>query len=196
MALASLPRPGCAEEMAQEAFIALGVALLNGAGVELHLAFRPRGQRSSARTQAFSRPSSVSMDEIANPAARLSHNALQEKSSHDEVRRAVLALPVRYREPVVLFYLHDMDLMARPASMGLPEGTDESSPFLVRALSQPLPAIPVRRVVCNCLFGASGRRHENEPEPDEQLAHGPRQDRSHSGDRGGAHPLRFLRLGH
>ena len=37
--------------------------------------------------------------------------------------REVLALPVRYREPVVLFYFHEMDVAAAARTMGLPEGT-------------------------------------------------------------------------
>ncbi len=39
------------------------------------------------------------------------------------VRRAVLALPERYREPIVLFYFHEKDLAATAATMRLPEGT-------------------------------------------------------------------------
>ena len=39
------------------------------------------------------------------------------------MRRAVLALPVRYREPVVLFYFHEMDVVAAARTMGIPEGT-------------------------------------------------------------------------
>jgi hypothetical protein len=35
----------------------------------------------------------------------------------------VLALPVRYREPVVLFYFHEMDVSAAAQTMRLPEGT-------------------------------------------------------------------------
>jgi RNA polymerase sigma-70 factor (ECF subfamily) len=35
----------------------------------------------------------------------------------------VLALPTRYREPVVLYYFHEMDVAAAARTMGLPEGT-------------------------------------------------------------------------
>ena len=35
----------------------------------------------------------------------------------------MLALPLRYREPVVLFYFHEMDVAAAARTMGLPEGT-------------------------------------------------------------------------
>jgi sigma-70-like protein len=43
--------------------------------------------------------------------------------SAETVRRAVLMLPVRYREPVVLYYFHEMDLGAAARTMDLPEGT-------------------------------------------------------------------------
>ena len=39
------------------------------------------------------------------------------------VRQAVLALPPRYREAMILFYFHDMDIPAAARSLGLPEGT-------------------------------------------------------------------------
>jgi len=39
------------------------------------------------------------------------------------VRSAVFALPVKYREALVLFYFHDMDVTATAKSLGLPEGT-------------------------------------------------------------------------
>jgi RNA polymerase sigma-70 factor (ECF subfamily) len=39
------------------------------------------------------------------------------------VRRAVLALPPKYREAMLLFYFHEMDVPAAAQSLGLPEGT-------------------------------------------------------------------------
>ena len=37
--------------------------------------------------------------------------------------RAVLALPLRYREPLILFYFHEMDVGAAARTMRIPEGT-------------------------------------------------------------------------
>jgi hypothetical protein len=34
-----------------------------------------------------------------------------------------LALPAKYREAMILYYFHEMDLSAAAATMGLPEGT-------------------------------------------------------------------------
>jgi RNA polymerase sigma-70 factor (ECF subfamily) len=116
---------GRAEEMAQEAFLRAWRGLANWR------------RESSFSTWLFALAANVFRSELkrfptvnlpldeapepAGPAQQLS--ALQEKSSHDEVRRAVLALPHRYREPVVLFYFHEMDLSAAARTMGLPEGT-------------------------------------------------------------------------
>jgi RNA polymerase sigma-70 factor, ECF subfamily len=66
----------------------------------------------------------VPIEDIAEPSRPASQStALEEKSRHDLVRRAVLTLPMRYREPVLLFYFHEMDVSAAARTMGLPEGT-------------------------------------------------------------------------
>jgi RNA polymerase sigma-70 factor (ECF subfamily) len=70
--------------------------------------------------------------EPSGPASQ--HHALAEKSSQDVVRRAVLALPLRYREPVILFYFHEMDLAAAARTMRLPEGTLKARLSRARAL--------------------------------------------------------------
>lgn len=59
--------------------------------------------------------------EPARPAAQI--NALEERSRQEAVRRAVLSLPLNYREPVLLFYFHEMDVGAAARTMGLPDGT-------------------------------------------------------------------------
>lgn len=64
------------------------------------------------------------MDEIAEPAgSALQEHALLEGLRNEVVRRAVLALPLRYREPVVLFYFHEMDVAAAASTLQMPEGT-------------------------------------------------------------------------
>ncbi len=49
--------------------------------------------------------------------------ALEDADRDRIVRRAVFALPFKYREALILFYFHDMDLAAAARSLGLPEGT-------------------------------------------------------------------------
>ncbi|MGA2849704.1 MAG: RNA polymerase sigma factor [Terracidiphilus sp.] len=64
------------------------------------------------------------VDEAPEPSSPATqHDALAAQQSTDSVRRAVLALPARYREPVILFYFHEMDVAAAARTMGLPEGT-------------------------------------------------------------------------
>jgi RNA polymerase sigma-70 factor (ECF subfamily) len=70
--------------------------------------------------------------EPSGPAAQ--HSVLAAQLSADSVRRAVLALPLRYREPVVLFYFHEMDLSRAARAMGLPEGTLKARLSRARAL--------------------------------------------------------------
>ncbi len=53
--------------------------------------------------------------------------SLEEAASSEDrdrvVRRAVQALPSKYREAVILFYFHDMDISLAARSLRLPEGT-------------------------------------------------------------------------
>ena len=64
------------------------------------------------------------IEEIAEPSRPAHQHAQVEEKSRDEaVRRAVLALPKRYREPLILFYFHEMDVAAAALTMGLPQGT-------------------------------------------------------------------------
>jgi len=50
------------------------------------------------------------------------------------LRRAVLALPLRYREPVILFYFHEMDVAQAAATLRMPEGTLKARLSRARAL--------------------------------------------------------------
>lgn len=77
----------------------------------------------------------VPMEEIAEPSGpSTQHEALQEKTRCEALRRAVLALPIRYREPVVLFYFHEMDVNAAAQTMGMPVGTVKARLARARAL--------------------------------------------------------------
>jgi RNA polymerase sigma-70 factor (ECF subfamily) len=50
------------------------------------------------------------------------------------VRRAVFALPPKYREALILFYFHEMDLPNAARSLGLPEGTLKARLFRGREM--------------------------------------------------------------
>jgi RNA polymerase sigma-70 factor, ECF subfamily len=116
---------GRAEELAQEAFIrawrGLGSWRREGSFSTWLFALAANVFRSDL--QRFPTVT-VPLEEIAEPSTpALQHHTLATRLSSDTVRRAVLALPVRYREPVVLFYFHEMDVSAAAQTMKLPEGT-------------------------------------------------------------------------
>jgi RNA polymerase sigma-70 factor (ECF subfamily) len=127
---------GRAEEMAQEAF----VRAWRGLG-----AWR---RESSFSTWLFAVAANVFRSELKRfPAVNLpleeaeepsrpagQHSELEERSRDEAVRQAVLALPKRYREPVVLFYFHEMDVAAAARTMRLPEGTVKARLARARAL--------------------------------------------------------------
>jgi len=127
---------GRAEEMAQEAFLRVWRGLAN---------WRREGNFS---TWLFALAANVYRSELkrfptetlpleaaAEPSAPASQqNELEEQRRNEALQRAVLALPLRYREPVLLYYFHEMDLNAAAATMGLPEGTLKARLSRARAL--------------------------------------------------------------
>jgi RNA polymerase sigma-70 factor (ECF subfamily) len=70
--------------------------------------------------------------EPSRPASQ--HHEIERRERYEVVRRAVLALPPRYREPVILFYFHEMDVAVAARSLGLPEGTLKARLSRARAL--------------------------------------------------------------
>ena len=127
---------GRAEELAQEAFIRAWRGLAgwrrDGSFSTWLFALAANVFRSELmRFPAVNLP----LDKVAEPSGPAGqHQALAAQMSADAVRRAVLALPVRYREPVILFYFHEMDMVAAARTMGLPEGTLKARLSRARAL--------------------------------------------------------------
>jgi len=127
---------GRAEELAQEAFLRAWRGLASWR------------HESSFSTWLFALAANVYRDDLkrfptviipmeaaAEPAGpALQHDDLALRSRNESVRRAVLALPLRYREPVVLYYFHEMDVGAAARSLGLPEGTVKARLARARAL--------------------------------------------------------------
>jgi RNA polymerase sigma-70 factor, ECF subfamily len=116
---------GRAEEMAQEAFLrayrsldrwrreAVFSTWLFALATNL---YRSELRRIPMRT--------VPLEEVAEPPdPRAIDGGLGEEDRDRVVRRAVDALPPKYREALILFYFHDMDIPSAARSLALPEGT-------------------------------------------------------------------------
>jgi RNA polymerase sigma-70 factor (ECF subfamily) len=127
---------GRAEEMAQEAFLrayrALGQWCKEAAFSTWFFAvaanvYRTDLRRIPART--------VSLDDVEEPRDwRPPDGGLEDEDRDRAVRLAVFALPARYREALILFYFHDMDLATAAQSLGLPEGTVKARLFRGREI--------------------------------------------------------------
>ena len=64
------------------------------------------------------------LDHFAEPASPHAPDGRLEEESRDRaVRRAVYRLPAKYREVLILFYFHEMDVASTARSLGLREGT-------------------------------------------------------------------------
>ena len=127
---------GRAEELAQEAFIRAwrGLAQWRREGSFSTWLFALAANVFRTELKRFPTVTAPmeSAPEPSGPA--LQHRDLEDRSRHEVLRRAVLALPLRYREPVVLFYFHEMDLAAAAQTMGMPEGTMKARLSRARAL--------------------------------------------------------------
>jgi len=127
---------GRAEELAQEAFLrayrALGQWRKDAVFSTWLFALATNLYRSELRRIPAR---SVSLDDIAEPRdARASDGGLEDHDRDLAVRRAVLALPAKYREALILFYFHDMDVATAARSLGLPEGTVKARLFRGREI--------------------------------------------------------------
>jgi RNA polymerase sigma-70 factor (ECF subfamily) len=119
-----------AEDMAQEAFLrayrALGTWRKDAAFSTWLFAIATNLYRSEIRRIP---PLMTSLDDIVEPgdagavAQVFGQQVFGEESRDRAVRRAVLALPEKYRETLTLFYFHGKDISETARSLGLAEGT-------------------------------------------------------------------------
>ena len=114
-----------AEEMAQDAFVRAWRGLASWRRESSFSTWLFALAANVFRSELKRIPTTtLPLEEIAEPAGpALQQETLQQKSRDESVRRAVLALPLPYREPVVLFYFHEMDVSAAASTLGMPEGT-------------------------------------------------------------------------
>lgn len=80
-------------------------------------------------------PNTVSLDDIAEVQdARAVDGGLLQKDRDRLVRHALQALPPKYREALILYYFHDMDVSAAARSLGIPKGTVKARLFRGREI--------------------------------------------------------------
>ena len=114
-----------AEEMAQEAFVRAWRGLAQWRRESAFSTWLFAVAANVYRNELKRFPTiNLAIEEVAEPSEPFVYDTLlDQRGREDIVRRAVLSLPQRYREPVVLFYFHEMDVGATARTMGLPEGT-------------------------------------------------------------------------
>jgi RNA polymerase sigma-70 factor, ECF subfamily len=114
-----------AEDMAQDAFVRAFKALRTYRGDAAFSTWLTAVAMNSYRSAVRERPP-VAYDFDPARVRSVESDALAGLEARDRaslVRRLVLALPARYREPMVLYYFQDMDLSETARVLGLPEGT-------------------------------------------------------------------------
>ena len=127
---------GRAEEMAQEAFLRAYRGLKQwrreAAFSTWLFALATNFYRSELRRIPAR---NIPLDEVAEPVdPRASDGGLEDEDRDLAVRRAVFSLPAKYREALILFYFHEMDVPAAALSLGLPEGTVKARLFRGREI--------------------------------------------------------------
>jgi RNA polymerase sigma-70 factor (ECF subfamily) len=127
---------GRAEEMAQEAFLRAYRALAQWHKDAIFSTWLFALATNLYRSELRRIPArNVPLQDVAELAdARASDGGLEDWDRDRVVRRAVLALPAKYREALTLFYFHEMDVPTAAHSLGLPEGTVKARLFRGREL--------------------------------------------------------------
>ncbi|HEX4064727.1 MAG TPA: sigma-70 family RNA polymerase sigma factor [Acidobacteriaceae bacterium] len=125
-----------AEEMAQEAFLRAWRNLAQFRGDSAFSTWLFSLATNLYRTELRRMPASpLSLDEIAEPPdSRLSATAFEDASRDESLRRAVLALPAKYRDALLLFYFHEQNVPAAARTLRVPEGTVKARLFRGREL--------------------------------------------------------------
>jgi len=127
---------GRAEEMAQEAFLRVYRKLdrwrRDAPFSSWMFAVAANLYRSELRRIPVP---TVPLDAVLEPRdPRPQDGGLALEDRDQEVRNAVIALPPKYRDAVLLFYFHEMDLSAAARSLRVSEGTMKSRLFRGRKI--------------------------------------------------------------
>lgn len=114
-----------AEDMAQEAFLHIYRKLNKFSGTSALstwiFATALNLYRSSMRRKSL--PVEPLNEQIAFASGYRPQLLLEQQEREEFLRRAVTALPPRYRDAVIIYYFREMDLSETAAILGVPEGT-------------------------------------------------------------------------
>src|SRR5512143_2833295 len=113
-----------AEDMAQEAFLRAYRSLATWRRESVFSTWLFALATNVYRTELRRTPTGMLYGlELREPmSAGSDHAALEDEDRVRTLRRAVLALPAKYRDAIILFYFHDMDISAAARTLGIPEG--------------------------------------------------------------------------
>jgi RNA polymerase sigma-70 factor, ECF subfamily len=127
---------GRAEEMAQEAFLRAYRNLAQWRGDSAFSTWLFAIATNVYRTELRRVPATMlSLDEIADPPDHRFAPTVYDEAQRDEaLRKAVLALPAKYRDAVLLFYFHEQDVPQAARTLRVPEGTLKARLFRGREL--------------------------------------------------------------
>lgn len=114
-----------AEDMAQEAFLRAWRGLRQWRRESSFSTWLFALAANVYRTELKRVPTiNLPLEDAPEPFAPASQQtAILEKSRSELLRAAVLALPMSYREPMILFYFYEMDISAAATTLHMPEGT-------------------------------------------------------------------------
>jgi RNA polymerase sigma-70 factor (ECF subfamily) len=117
--------PQRAEELAQDAFLQIYRQLSKFRGEATFstwmFAISLNLYRSWLRRRKLPMESIETLAELAG--GQLPHLQIEQREREDLIRRAVVALPPRYRDAVIVFYFKEMNLTDTAKILSVPEGT-------------------------------------------------------------------------
>src|SRR5215813_6984809 len=127
---------GRAEEMAQEAFLRVFRSLASWRRDAAFSTWLFAVAANLYRSELKRIPAgNVALDDVAELMDKRSHSADFEEHQRDRlIRKAVMALPAKYRDAVILYYFHEMDVPSASKTLGLPEGTVKARLFRGREI--------------------------------------------------------------
>lgn len=127
---------GRAEEMAQEAFLRVYRSLASWRRDAAFSTWLFAIAANLYRSELKRIPAgNVALDDVAELMDKHSHAHDFEEHQRDRlVRKAVMALPAKYRDAMILYYFHEMDVPAASKSLGVPEGTVKARLFRGREI--------------------------------------------------------------